>query len=172
MSLKVNPIAVWAVDVVNRPGMLARVLEGLRNVGANLEFVIARRVTPNTSRIFLAPLKGAAQARVAADLGLGPARGLHTLRVEGPDRPGAGADLTRALAAAGLNIRGLSSCAIGNRFVCYIAFATDSDARAAARTLAGVSRAAAGTRGRTAARRTSAPKRRAARAKPGKRPRR
>lgn len=168
MSLKVSPIAVWAVDVVNRPGMLARVLEGLRNAGANLEFVIARRVTANTSRIFLAPLKGAAQARAASDLRVEPARGLHTLRVEGPDRPGVGADLTRALAAAGLNIRGLSSCAIGNRFVCYIAFATPAEARSAARVLSTFTSAPTAPRTRTAPRRVAG-KTRATRARAAKR---
>lgn len=165
MSLRINTVNVWAVDVVNRPGMLARVLEGLRNAGANLEFVIARRVTANTSRVFLAPLTGAAQSRAAADLGVAPARGLHTLRIEGADRPGVGADLTRALAAAGLNIRGLSSCAIGKHFVCYVAFATDADARAATRALAALRAQRPATR-RTASRKPPA------RGTPKKRPRR
>ncbi len=129
MSYKIGRVDVWAVDLLNRPGMLARVLEGLFNSGANLEFVIARRVTENTSRAFIAPIKGAAQVRAARDCGLAKAAGMHVVRIEGPDRPGLGANITRRLADANLNIRGLSSAALGKRSVCYIALASEEDAK-------------------------------------------
>lgn len=135
MKLKIQKAEVWVVDVVNKPGMLARVLEALAGAGAALEFVVARRVTENTARAFVAPLKGARQARAAADVGMQKAAGMHTLRVEGLDKPGLGAALTRRLADAGLNLRGLSAAAIGRKSVCYVAFKTAGEAAAAQRVL-------------------------------------
>ncbi|MBI5764314.1 MAG: ACT domain-containing protein [Planctomycetes bacterium] len=127
MAYSIKAVEAYATDLMNRPGMLARVLEALTNAGANLEFVIARRVSQNTSRVFLAPLKGAKVLRAAKDVGLQKAEGMHALRIEGPDRPGLGAHLTRGLASAGLNIRGLSAASISRRNVCYIAFATATE---------------------------------------------
>lgn len=135
MSYRVKPVEVFAADVMNRPGMLARVLEALSNAGANLEFVIARRVTENTSRVFVAPLKGAKQLRAADDVGMRRAAGMHAVRIEGPDRPGLGARITRGIAAAGLNIRGLSAASPGRNNLCYVAFATTDEAALAVRTL-------------------------------------
>ncbi|MEK6644344.1 MAG: amino acid-binding protein [Planctomycetota bacterium] len=127
MSYVMKPIGVYAIDIMNRPGMLARILEALSNAGADLEFVIARRVTQNTTRVFVAPLKGAKVLRAAKDVGLQIAEGMHALRIEGPDRPGLGAMMTRGLASAGLSIRGLSAASIKKRSVCYIALATEAE---------------------------------------------
>jgi hypothetical protein len=135
MAYKIGKVEVWAGDMMNRPGMLARVLEALSNAGADLEFVVARRVTANTSRAFVAPLTSAAQRRAAGDVGLVRTSGMHTLRIEGPDRAGLGARLTRALADAGINMRGLSSAAVARKSVCYIAFATAEEAGQAGKIL-------------------------------------
>ena len=131
MPYKINKIDVHAGDIMNRPGMLARVLEALAAAGADLEFVIARQVSENTSRVFVAPLSNKKVVRAAADVGLRRAVGLYALRIEGPDKPGLGARITRAIADAGLNIRGLSAASPGKSNVCYIAFAhADEVARA------------------------------------------
>ncbi len=122
MSYKVNGVEVWAGDILNKPGTLARVLESLNNSGANLEFVIARRAAESTSRVFLAPIKGKKQKQAAADVGLVPATGMHAIRVEGPDRAGLGADVTRAVADKGINLRGVSAAAVGKKCVTYFAF--------------------------------------------------
>lgn len=132
MSFIIRKVDIWAVDVLNRPGMLARVLESLSNAGANLEFVVARRVTENTSRAFVAPLRGATQTRAARAVDMVLANGMHCLRVEGPDRPGLGAELTRRLGDSNVNLRGLSAASIQGRAVCYIAFAAEPDCRKAA----------------------------------------
>ncbi len=135
MSFTIKKVPVWAGDILNRPGTLARTLEALSAAGASLEFLIARRVTQNTSRVFVAPLKGAKQHAVAADVGLRIAEGMHALRVEGPDRTGLGAELARAAADGSLNIRGMSAATIGRKSVFYIAFSTAADAAAAAAVL-------------------------------------
>lgn len=135
MPYRITRVEVYAGDVMNRPGMLARILEAVSAAGANLEFVIARRVTENTSRVFIAPLTTAKTIRAAADVGLHKAAGTHALRIEGPDKPGLGARITRAIADAGLNIRGLSAASPGKSNVCYISFATGDELATATRIL-------------------------------------
>lgn len=133
MSLTLSKVVVWAADVRNRPGMLARALEALTNSGAKLEFIVARRVTDNTSRIFVAPLRTAKERKAAGDLGLAPASGLRTLRIESPDRPGLAAQLARAVADAGINIRGVSAATVGKKSVIYMGFANENDLKHASK---------------------------------------
>jgi len=132
MAYTVKKVEVWAGDVANRPGTLARVLEALAQAGAVLEFLVARRVTENTTRVFVAPLKGKKQKQMAGDVGLVPAPGMHTIRIEGPDRAGLGAQVARAVAADGINVRGASAAGLGRKSVFYLAFKTENDAKAAA----------------------------------------
>lgn len=127
----VKSTAVWAGDILNRPGMLARVLEALENAGADLEFSIARRINERTSRVFVAPLKGRKQKAAAADVGLVPATGTFAIRIEGADRAGLAARLSRAMAAADLNIRGFSAAALGRKAVLYFAFRSEDEAKRA-----------------------------------------
>ncbi len=144
MPYTVKKVDIWAGDILNRPGMLARVLESLTQAGAQLEFMIARRVNEQTSRLFVAPVKGRKQRQSAADVGLVPAKGMHSIRVEGPDRAGLGAEITRAVASAGINMRGASAATLGRKNVFYLAFKTSDEAAAAAKvvrkTLAGKKR--------------------------------
>ena len=127
MGYKIAKAEVWAGDILNRPGTLARVLEALSNAGASLEFVIARKASDTTSRVFVAPIKGAKQKLAAADLGLSPASGMHAVRIEGPDRAGLGAEITREVAARGVNLRGASAAAVGKQSLAYLAVSTPED---------------------------------------------
>ena len=131
MAYKVDRVDVWAGPIKDRPGTAAKVLNGLADAGANLEFVIARRDKKGTGVIFLAPLKGAKQTKVAKALLLSKAESLQSLRLEGPDKPGLGAQITCALAEAGINLRGLSAAALGRRSVVYFAFDNRQDANKA-----------------------------------------
>lgn len=132
MAYSVRIVDVWAGDILNRPGMLARVLEALSAAGAELEFLIARKATEKTSRVFVAPIDGAKAKKAAADVGLVKAAGLHALRIEGADRPGLGAQITRAVAGKGLNLRGASAAAVGKKTLFYLAFSSAADVKAAA----------------------------------------
>jgi hypothetical protein len=60
---------------------------------------------------------------------------MHSLRLESSDWPGAGARITGTLAAAGINLRGLSAAALGDRYVTYFAFDSDAEAKKARRVL-------------------------------------
>lgn len=131
MAYKVSMVDVWAGDLLNRPGTLARALEALSLAGAQLEFIVARRVTTNTSRVFVAPLRNARQKKAAEAVEIRQAAGMHVVRVEGPDRAGLAAQLSRAIADHDINIRGVSGAAIGRKTVLYFAFHTAEAAKAA-----------------------------------------
>ena len=137
MSLKVKRVDTWAASMADKPGGLAPKLTALSKAGFNLEFVIARRAPdrPGTGVVFITPVAGAKQVKAAKLSGFMPTKSLHTVRVEGPDRKGEGARITRALAAAGINLRGLSAAAIGRKFVSHIALDTAAAASKAVRVL-------------------------------------
>jgi hypothetical protein len=61
MSLTVTKVDVWAAQIDDQPGGLARLLEALAGAGADLECVVARRDPSKTGKgvVFLTPVKGA-----------------------------------------------------------------------------------------------------------------
>ncbi len=136
MALKVKAVDVWAAGIMDRPGAVAEKLRGLADAGAQLEFVISRRSPekPGTGVVFLTPLKGAAQMAAARKLDFRKISH-NSIRIEGADKPGMGARITAALAAQGINLRGISAAAIGKQFVAYVALDTAADASKAVRAL-------------------------------------
>jgi len=137
MKLEVSKVEVWSASLEDRPGALAEKLAALSDAGANLEFVLARRepAAPGTGVVFIAPIKGARQTKAAAGVGLAKSGDLCALRVEGADKPGLGAAITRAIAQAGVNLRGLTAVAAGRKAVAYLAFDSADDARKAAKAI-------------------------------------
>jgi hypothetical protein len=137
MAYTVKKVDVWAGEIADRPGGLGEKLSELSNAGANFEFLVSRRAPdkPGTGVVFLTPIKGAKQKKAAQASGLNTTDSLHSVRVEGPDRAGLGAKMTRALADASINLRGVSAAALGRRAVTYLAFDNAGDADAAIRVL-------------------------------------
>ncbi len=138
MALKIEKVDVWAAPLRDRPGSLAGKLCALEDAGANLGFVIARRTGKKSAKkgvAFLTPLSGAKQLAAARKTGFKKTKSLHSVRIEGANRRGVGAEITTALAEAGINIRGLSAAAIGSKFVCHVAFDKTAEATKAARVL-------------------------------------
>jgi hypothetical protein len=138
--MKTQRVATWAASITDKPGGLAAKLKTLAAGGVNIEFIIARRALekPGTGVVFITPVQGPKQTRAAKTAGFRPTQKLHTMRIEGTDRPGLGARLTQALAGQGLNLRGLSAAAIGKKFVCHIALDSEAAATKAARILRGL----------------------------------
>ena len=137
MKMKISREDVWAASLVDRPGSLAEKLEALSKSKVNLQFVIARREAskPGTGVVFVTPIVGAARVRAARKVGFAKTKTLHSLRLECTDQPGLGAKLTKILAEAGINLRGLSAAAIGRRCVVHLAFDRATDAHKATRVL-------------------------------------
>jgi hypothetical protein len=137
MAMKAERVDTWAASMTDKPGSLASKLSALAGAGVNLEFVIARRTPEKSGKgvVFVTPIKGAAGSRAARQAGFAKTKSLHTVRIEGPDKRGQGAKIAEALADNGLNLRGLSAAAMGNKFVTYIALDSATDAAKAVRIL-------------------------------------
>jgi len=135
--MKAQRVDTWAAAIKDKPGALAAKFKALSAAGANLEFVIARRAPEKRGAgvVFVTPIKGPKQTKAARAAGFKKTGSLHTVRLEGVNKRGQGARLTQALAGQGLNLRGLSAAAIGNKFVCHIAVDTEAAANKAARIL-------------------------------------
>jgi len=135
--MKAKRVDTWAAAIKDKPGALAAKFKALSAAGANLEFVIARRSPEKRGAgvVFVTPIRGTKQTSAARAAGFKRTGSLHTVRLEGVNTRGQGARLTQALADAGLNLRGMSAAAIGNKFVCHIAVDRGADANKAARIL-------------------------------------
>jgi hypothetical protein len=134
MKLNVTSTEAWVVEIKDQPGGLARVLERIAAAGANLQCVIARRQPdkPGAGVAFVSPLKGRKVLAAAAAAGFKETRRIASLRVEGPDRPGVGAQMAKVVANAGVNLRGVTAVGLGSKFVVYFGFDRGDDAARAA----------------------------------------
>jgi hypothetical protein len=130
MELLVEPVDVWAATIQDRPGGLAEVLDTLRQAGADLQLIVARRAPdkPGTGVVFVTPLQGDREIRAAATVGFNVTHTLHSVRVMGSDRPGIAAELTQKLAKGGINLRGFTASVIGTQFVAYVGVDSLADA--------------------------------------------
>jgi hypothetical protein len=130
MALKVSRSDVWTVMIDDRPGGAAAKLEALAKAGADLELVFARRMPEQPGRgiLFAGPIKGKKVVAAAQEAGFTKSDSIHGVKVEGGDKPGLGAKITRALANAGISFRGMSAAAIGTKFVSNIAVDSAEDA--------------------------------------------
>ncbi len=124
----------------DKPGSLSLMLSGLRDAGADLDFIIARRSPekPGTGVVFVTPLRGDREVAAATELGFAVTKNLQSVRVEGENKPGAAAEITSKLAEAKINLRGLSAAVIGTKFVLFIGLDSAADADKAVSILKGV----------------------------------
>ncbi|HEY7087796.1 MAG TPA: ACT domain-containing protein [Tepidisphaeraceae bacterium] len=139
-AMKISKADVWATEMQDQPGALARALEALAGAGASVECVIGRRRAdkPGSGVVYLAPVKGKKAEAAARAAGMVPASSIATLRIEGADKAGLGSRIARAIADAGINVRGVSAAVIGNKFVAYIGFDSADDAARAAKAVKSV----------------------------------
>ena len=133
MKLKMTQIDVWAAEIKDEPGGLARTLRAVADCGADLDCVLARRTPDHDGKgvVFMTTLNDRKRLDDASQAGLHRVTHLATLKIEGTDHPGIGADLARIIGEAGVNLHGLTATVIGRRFVCYASFDSVADMRAA-----------------------------------------
>jgi hypothetical protein len=127
-ALKAAKVEVWAATIVDRAGGTAEKLETLAEAGASLQMLLARRTEPGHGVVFVTPVKGAKATKAAQEAGFGKPGNIHSVRIEGRDRPGLAARIARALGDAGISFRGLSAAAIGTNFISYLACDSAEDA--------------------------------------------
>ena len=91
--------------------------------------LLARRTAeqPGKGVMFVTPLKGKKALEAAQQAGMGRPENIHSLRIEGGDKPGLGSRIARALSDAGINFRGMSALVIGSKFVSFIALDSAED---------------------------------------------
>lgn len=130
MELLVEHVDVWAASLADQPGALSGVLALLRDAGADLQSIIARRApeAPGKAVVFVTPLQGDREIEAAAQAGFNVTHTLHSVRVVGPDQRGIAALLTQKIAEGGINLRGFSASVIGPQFIAYVAVDSMSDA--------------------------------------------
>ncbi|MGE3181822.1 MAG: ACT domain-containing protein [Phycisphaerae bacterium] len=128
MGYEIAPVDVWVAELRNRPGELARVLNGIVDAGGHLEFIVGRPHDAGSSAVFVAPLTNEAEIAAGEALGLHRSQSLHAVRVAGPDQSGLGARVTAIIAKAGINLRGITAASIGAKSVLYIRFETEEAA--------------------------------------------
>jgi hypothetical protein len=133
MKLTVNRADVWTATIEDQAGGAAEKLNPLAKAGADFEFVLARRTPeqPGKGILFVWPIKGAKVIRAAQEAGFAKSGNIHSVRIEGADKPGLGAKIACALADAGINFRGLSATVLGRKFVSHLALDSPEDAQKA-----------------------------------------
>src|SRR5712692_2041085 len=100
MTLKVSRVDLWTASIDDRAGGAADRLEPLSKAGANFEFVFSRRTPeqPGTGMLFVTPVKGAKVIQAAQAAGFAKPHNIHSVRIEGANKPGVTAMVARALA--------------------------------------------------------------------------
>jgi len=139
-KFKITRVPVYAATIQDKPGGLAAKLDPLAKAGANLDFLIARRVKATGKKkpkvpkgvLFVAPLKNAKQRAAAKKAGFKQSKSLHSLRVEGKNAKGLAGKIGAALGEAGINLRGISGAVTGGKCIIYLAFDKTADATKAA----------------------------------------
>ena len=134
MALKVGKAELWSVSIDDQAGGAADKIEPLARAGANFEFVFARRTPeqPGSGVLFVTPVKGAKVIQAAKAAGFEKSAAMHSVRIEGGDKPGAGARIMQSLAGAGISFRAISATVVSRKFVGYVALDSAEDAARAA----------------------------------------
>jgi len=128
-NLIIERIEVWAAPIKDSAGSLAQILRGLREAGADLDFVISRRApeNPGAGVVFVTPLHGDKEIAAASILGFNVSTSVHSVRVEGENKPGVAAMVTGLLGEEGISLRGFSASVSGARFVIVIGLDSEED---------------------------------------------
>ena len=129
MMFKTTKMDVWVAPIDDAPGELAQLLRAMADHGVDLDSVLARREATVKGKgvVFLASRHGGVELPRLEQAGLRAASHIATLKIEGEDRPGLGAELVRVMADAGINLHGLTANVIGRKFVCYVSFDSVAD---------------------------------------------
>lgn len=129
MPVRIKPITLWRAEVDNQPGALARLLEPLASVKADLKVVMGYRLPGDHTRaaIEIYPVMGTVLTSAAHTVGLSESR-IGALLIEGQNRPGLGHAVTSRLASAGINIDFLVTQVSGGQYSTVIGFDNADDA--------------------------------------------
>lgn len=134
MAAKIRRLGYYSMQVSNRPGAGAKLLESLRAEGVNL---LAFTGFPERggAQVDFVPERDAAFRRAAKRAGLKLSARKTVFLVQGDDRPGALAGATGKLAAARINVTALDAVTAGKGRFGAILWVKPKDVARAARVL-------------------------------------
>jgi predicted amino acid-binding ACT domain protein len=143
MPLTVSKAQLWAIHGADRCGLLADALEPLAAAGAELRVAMTwchdrpregGNDVHGRASVEIYPVAGRKAQAAARAAGFVPSA-TPCLFVEGADRPGLGADVSRAIASVGVSMTFLVAQSAGRRFSAAIGFRSSTDAAIAAKAL-------------------------------------
>ncbi len=114
MAESIRRVEYYYVVVPDKPGSGAAVLSALQTAGVNLLAYLGVPAGRGKSQVDLIPEEPAAFKLAARSAGLKLSRAKRAFLVEGDDRVGVVADLTRRLAEAKINITAACATAAGS----------------------------------------------------------
>jgi predicted amino acid-binding ACT domain protein len=141
MAIAVKNAKLWVLKGPDRAGLTAEALEPLAAAGVNLSCLMSYCYPGQSDRaaVEVFPVKGKKAENAARAAGLEPAN-TPCLLVEGDDRLGLGAALSRAIADAGISMTFLVGQAIGRKFSALIGFGSEADAVVATKAMKAAAR--------------------------------
>jgi hypothetical protein len=142
LKLTVKQVKLWVFHGGDRKGMLADALEPLAAAGVHLQIVMAYRFPTELDRcaIEVFPIEGSTAEEEARRIGF-TVSDTPCLMVEGDDRRGLGARISRAISDAKVSMDFVMAQVVGKKFSAAIGFASDQDAAAATKAIQALARA-------------------------------
>jgi hypothetical protein len=135
MAETIRRVEYYYVVVPDKPGSGAGVLSALQEAGVNLLAYLGFPAGRGKSQIDLVPEDPAAFKQAARTAGLELSRAKRAFLVEGDDRVGVVADLTRRLAGAKVNVTAACATAAGSGRYGMILWVLPASYRKAAKAL-------------------------------------
>lgn len=135
MADKIRRVDYFYVEVPDRPGEGFRFLGALKEAGVNLLSMTAFPIGGGRSQIDVVPEDPAALEKAAKKAGLALKARKQALFIQGKDRPGAVADITRRLSDAGINVHAANAACGGGGGYGMILWVAQKDVDAAAKAL-------------------------------------
>ena len=133
MAVTIKKITLWRKELENQTGTLAKTLEPLAGVGADLQVVMGYRHPEGGAKaaVEIYPITGKKSVAKAQEAGLAVSS-IPALLVGGDNKPGLGHKIAQAISGAGINMAFLMALVIGRKYSSVIGFENEADAKTAA----------------------------------------
>jgi hypothetical protein len=141
LTLTVKQVKLWVFYGGDRKGLLADALEPLAAAGVHLQIVMAYRFPTELDRaaIEVFPIDGPTAEAEARRIGFVQSD-TPCLLVEGDDRRGLGARISRAISDAKVSMAFFMAQVVGKKFSAAIGLASDEDAATSIKAIQAIAR--------------------------------
>lgn len=122
MNVEITKATYYAAEMEDRPGVLAEVTAAVAAAGINLEALVGLPSGAGRGTIAVIPEDAGKLKSLASQHGITLKEGTVFL-VRGDDRPGALVEVSRKIAAAGINIQMVAALSVGGKFAAALTVA-------------------------------------------------